>query len=90
MMELRVEGMSCAHGERAVAGAIRAKDPAAAVRVDVDAGSVRAETSLPRAEVAAAIEAEGYRVLPSPGGARASKRGSPPEGGGDRSPRMPI
>lgn len=61
-MELKVEGMSCGHCVRAVTEAIRAKDPTAEVAVDLAAKTVRAATSLPREQVAAAIEEEGYRV----------------------------
>jgi copper chaperone len=61
-LELKVEGMSCGHCVRAVTEAIRAKDPGAQVAVDLAARTVRAETSLPREQVAAAIEQEGYTV----------------------------
>lgn len=61
-VELKVEGMSCAHCVRAVTEAIRARDPRAQVAVDLAAGTVRAETSLPRQDVAAAVEEEGYKV----------------------------
>ena len=47
---------------RAITGAIRAKDPEATVRVDLAAGTVEAETRLPRETVAAAVEEEGYKV----------------------------
>jgi copper chaperone len=61
-VELRVEGMSCDHCARAVTAAIRARDPVARVDVSVERGTVRAETTLPAAEVAAAVTEEGYRV----------------------------
>ncbi len=60
---LKVEGMSCEHCVRAVTAAIRDRDPAAQVRVDLGAGTVRAETTLPREAVAAAVAEEGYRVV---------------------------
>lgn len=60
---LTVEGMSCEHCVRAVTSAIRSKDPGAAVRVDLAAGRVEAETRLPRDAVAAAVAEEGYRVV---------------------------
>lgn len=60
---LTVEGMNCDHCARAVTGAIRARDPGAEVRVDLGAGTVRAETTLPREAVAAAVAEEGYRVV---------------------------
>jgi copper chaperone len=59
---LNVEGMTCGHCVRAVTAAIQARDPAATVRVDLQAGTVRAETALPREAVAAAVAEEGYRV----------------------------
>jgi copper chaperone len=59
---LNVEGMTCGHCVRAVTAAIQARDPAATVRVDLQAGTVRAETVLPREAVAAAVAEEGYRV----------------------------
>ena len=62
MVELKVEGMSCEHCVRAVTQAIRSEDPAAEVKVDLAAGTVRAETSLPREKVAALVAEEGYRL----------------------------
>ncbi|HEV7263915.1 MAG TPA: cation transporter [Falsiroseomonas sp.] len=61
-MELKVAGMTCGHCVKAVTGAIRARDPAAKVEVVLAEGLVRADTTLPRAEVAAAVEEEGYKV----------------------------
>lgn len=61
-MILQVQGMTCGHCERAVVAAIKARDPGAAVAVDLQAGTVRATTTLPREAVAAAITEEGYRV----------------------------
>ncbi len=60
---LRVEGMTCQHCVRAVTQAIQAKDPAATVAVDLAAGTLRAETRLPPAAVAALVAEEGYKVL---------------------------
>ena len=61
-VELKVAGMTCGHCAKAVIAAIQAKDPAAKVEVMLAEGLVRAETMLPRAEVAAAIAEEGYQV----------------------------
>lgn len=61
-VELKVAGMTCGHCVKAVTAAIQAKDPAAKVEVVLAEGLVRAETSLPRAEVAAAVAEEGYKV----------------------------
>jgi len=62
MIILDVTGMTCAHCIRAVTAAITALDAGARVSVDLAAGRVAAETTLPRATVAAAITAEGYAV----------------------------
>ena len=59
---LKVEGMTCQHCVRAVVEAIQARDPAAAVQVDLPTGSVTAETSLDRATLAALVSGEGYKV----------------------------
>lgn len=61
-VELKVAGMTCGHCAKAVTAAIQAKDPAAKVEVMLVEGLVRAETTLPRTEVAAAIIEEGYQV----------------------------
>ncbi|MBW8269815.1 heavy-metal-associated domain-containing protein [Caldovatus aquaticus] len=64
MIELKVEGMSCGHCVKAITQAIRQRDPKAEVQVDLAGGRVRVETRLPRAEVVAAVEEEGYTVPP--------------------------
>lgn len=61
-ISLKVEGMTCQHCVRAITQAIRERDPGAAVQVDLAAGTVRAETSLPRETVEALLAEEGYRV----------------------------
>ena len=58
-----VTGMSCQHCVRAVTQAIRALDPDATVRVDLDAQRVEIESSRPRTELAQAIRDEGYTVI---------------------------
>jgi copper chaperone len=63
-LALKVEGMSCDHCVRAITAALRRLDPAAAVQVDLAAGTVEAATRASRAEVAAAIAAAGYAVAP--------------------------
>jgi copper chaperone len=60
-VELTVDGMSCGHCVRAVTGAIQALDPAARVEVTLESGTIRAETSLTAAQVAAAVAEEGYK-----------------------------
>jgi copper chaperone len=61
-MELKVAGMTCGHCVKAVTEAIRARDSRAKVEVVLEQGLVRAETDLPRAKIAAAVEKEGYQV----------------------------
>ncbi len=60
---LKVAGMTCQHCIRAVTGAIQALDPQAQVVVDLAAGTLAVQTSLPGNQVAAAVTAEGYQVL---------------------------
>lgn len=60
---LKVTGMSCGHCVKAVTRAVKAGDPGAEVQVDLSAGTVTALTTLPRAAVAAALDAEGYKVV---------------------------
>jgi copper chaperone len=62
MIELKVEGMTCQHCVRAVTQAIQNEDPKASVQVDLRAGTVQAETSLPRDKVAALVAEEGYKI----------------------------
>ncbi len=59
---MTIGGMSCEHCVRAVTQAIRARDPAAEVRIDLAAGRLRASTALPVEQVRAAVEEEGYSV----------------------------
>lgn len=61
-VELKVAGMTCGHCVQAVTAAIQARDPAAKVEVSLAQGTVRAETTLPAAAIAAAIAEEGYGV----------------------------
>jgi copper chaperone len=61
-VDLKVAGMTCGHCVKAVTEAIHAKDPSAKVDVLLAEGLVRAETTLTRAAVAAAVEEEGYKV----------------------------
>ena len=62
-MKFRVEGMSCAHCERAITQALRAIDPAAQVTVDVAGGTVAFEGAINADQARAAIEDEGYTVI---------------------------
>lgn len=62
IITLKVEGMSCGHCVKAVTAAIQAKDPDATVVVDLEDGTVKTETVLPRHVVSMAVEEEGYAV----------------------------
>ncbi|SDI80423.1 copper chaperone [Pseudomonas flavescens] len=62
MQVFKVEGMTCAHCERAISAAVLAIDAAAQVQVDLPAGEVRVRTSHPVDQVLAAIIAEGYKA----------------------------
>lgn len=60
MLRLKVEGMGCGHCVGAVTRAVQALDPAAEVRVDLQAGTVEAQTRADPAAVSRAITAAGY------------------------------
>lgn len=62
-MKLNVDGMSCAHCERAITQALRAIDPAAQVSVDVAGGTVAFEGAISADQARAAIEDAGYTVI---------------------------
>lgn len=60
-MKLNVEGMTCAHCQRAIERAVAALGGTA--RVDLAAGTVEVDGVADPAAVRAAIEDEGYRVV---------------------------
>ncbi|WP_415844132.1 heavy-metal-associated domain-containing protein [Stutzerimonas zhaodongensis] len=62
MQTFNVEGMTCAHCERAVINAIQARDADARVEVDLGAGVVRVDGRLDDTTIREAIEEEGYPV----------------------------
>jgi copper chaperone len=62
-MQYIVEGMTCAHCERAITKAIHAIDSQAKVEVDVAGGFVTIDARVDASLATAAIEAEGYRVV---------------------------
>jgi copper chaperone len=62
MQTFNVNGMTCAHCERAVTQAIQSQDGDAKVDVDLDAGVVRVDSSLDEAAIRDAIKEEGYEV----------------------------
>lgn len=62
MQTFNVEGMTCAHCQRAVINAIQAHDANAKVEVDLGAGVVRVDGRIEEATIRKAIEDEGYQV----------------------------
>ena len=62
-MKFTVQGMSCAHCERAITGALWRIDPTAQVTVDIAGGTVAWEGAISPAQARAAIEDEGYTVV---------------------------
>ena len=62
-MNYIVEGMTCAHCERAITKAIHAIDSQAKVDVDLTGGVVTISDGVDARLATAAIEAEGYRVV---------------------------
>lgn len=62
-MKFNVDGMNCAHCERAITRALRAIDPAAQVTVDLTGGTVAVEGAISAEQARAAIEDEGYTVI---------------------------
>lgn len=63
-MQLKVEGMTCAHCERAVQKAVAALGGTA--EVDLAAGTVRVSGTDDAAAVRRVIEEEGYKVVDAP------------------------
>ncbi len=68
-MLFSVQKMTCGHCVRAVTAAIQALDPAAAVEVDLAAGTVRVSGTVDAEAVIRAIGEEGYpaKVAPATG-----------------------
>ncbi len=64
MQMFKVDGMTCGHCERTVTQAVHGVDPAAAVKVDLAAGTVGVESKLPADRLAQAIVSEGYPARP--------------------------
>ena len=61
-----VNGMTCAHCERAITQEISAVDGVESVTVDVASGTVTVTAAKPvdRADIAAAIDEAGYALIP--------------------------
>lgn len=64
MLRLKVEGMGCGHCVGAVTRAVQGLDPAAAVHVDLQAGTVEAHTRSDAEAVSRAITEAGYDAQP--------------------------
>ena len=62
-IEFKVEGMSCQHCVSAVTSAIRERDAAAHVQVDLAAGKVSVESSASVETLKDAIDDAGYTVV---------------------------
>lgn len=58
-----VDGMSCQHCVRAITQAIQASDAQAQVQIDLTTRRVVVSSTLPRADLAALIQTEGYTVV---------------------------
>ncbi|SCZ37507.1 MULTISPECIES: heavy-metal-associated domain-containing protein [unclassified Pseudomonas] len=65
MQTFNVQGMSCGHCVKAITQAVKSKDPAADVQIDLGAKTVQVQSSLPADAVLAAIEEEGYEASPA-------------------------
>lgn len=65
MYELKVDGMSCGHCVKAVTGAVRGIDAAAAVDVNLAGKTVRVKSAASLNAITAAITEAGYQVLES-------------------------
>jgi len=62
MLRLKVEGMSCGHCAGAVTRAVQGLDPRAETHVDLQAGTVEAQTPADAEAVSRAITAAGHGV----------------------------
>ena len=64
MPKFKVEGMTCAHCQRAVTNAVHQIDPLATVNVELATGVVETNSQAQTERLADAIRAEGYQVEP--------------------------
>lgn len=60
-----VKGMSCGHCVKTITHAIKTLDPAASVAIDLASGRVEIDSSKPDSDLAAAINALDYLVVPA-------------------------
>ncbi len=61
-MQFHTDDMTCGGCVRAIERAVAAVDPAARLSADLAAHRVEVTTDRPRAQIAAAIEAAGFRL----------------------------
>ena len=74
MIELRVEGMTCGHCVSAVTRAVKAVDPEANVRVDLEAKRVGVEGRSSADALSRVLADAGYPAVPAGGQAPAAQR----------------
>jgi len=67
MIELRVDGMTCDHCVSAVTRAVKAADPEADVRVDLETKRVRVEGRSSADDLERVLAEAGYPALPAGG-----------------------
>lgn len=65
MIELSVNGMTCGHCASTVTRAIKAVDPNAVVRVDLEGKRVHVDSRSPAAALAKAVTEAGYPAAPA-------------------------
>lgn len=65
MITFTVKGMSCGHCVKSITNAIKTLDPTASVAVDLAQGRVEIESTKLDSELAAAINALDYWVVPA-------------------------
>ncbi|WP_313599154.1 heavy-metal-associated domain-containing protein [Pseudomonas sp.] len=63
MQVFTVEGMTCGHCVKALTQAVKSRDPAAEVTVDLAAKQVSVQSQLSRETIAGLIKEEGYTVV---------------------------
>lgn len=64
MHRFKIPEMSCGHCVRAITAAVKARDPAASVEIDLADRKIAVSSKLAAAELAAAIETAGYANMP--------------------------
>ncbi len=65
MTELKIEGMTCEHCQKAVKGALEGVEGVTSAQVDLEAGLAKVEGAAALDRLVAAVEDEGYRAKPA-------------------------